>query len=301
MPDKDKPLPVNVDIRAKAEAKLSIETRIPEKSSGRFVDAITDILSPYAERRGLKGDQLRLQREDVALQIVMKARDRIVLEAKEYKFIPTKILIPLLEAASLEEPDAIEMQGRWANLLASSATGIKVEPRYVSILKELSRSQADLLEQMAFRNNDPDIIVTDPEFFSVFVRFHDAWLDLDWRFFRRTIQNIIEDYNGRFDEEFFYAIYEQLHQPGCIEVELEAGSLELDPATNIYRPGIDDVDLEILSSLGLITEVCKTIDSNEVRELILMKYYFINQLGVEFLCACRNISYEKYQQQKKIS
>ena len=59
--------PVNVDIGAKVEAKLNVKTEVPAKSVGRLVDALTDIIRPFSEARGLKADALRLQREEVAI------------------------------------------------------------------------------------------------------------------------------------------------------------------------------------------------------------------------------------------
>jgi hypothetical protein len=36
------------------------------------VDALTDIIRPFSERRGLKGDQIRLQREEVLVEVARK-------------------------------------------------------------------------------------------------------------------------------------------------------------------------------------------------------------------------------------
>jgi hypothetical protein len=48
------PLPVNIDVGVKAEAKFDVKTEIPAKSTGRLVDALTDIIRPFSEARGLK-------------------------------------------------------------------------------------------------------------------------------------------------------------------------------------------------------------------------------------------------------
>jgi len=42
------------------------------------------------------------------------------------------------------------MIDRWANLLASAAQEVKVQPRFVGILDELAGSQAECLERLAF-------------------------------------------------------------------------------------------------------------------------------------------------------
>ncbi|TLP49325.1 hypothetical protein FDK21_06915 [Cohaesibacter sp. CAU 1516] len=97
---------VSIDIGASAKISASVETKIPEKSSGRVVDALTDIIRPFSESRGLKADQIRLQREDVLIKIASKARDRALLENFDLKPVPNKFLIPFLEKASLEDIDS---------------------------------------------------------------------------------------------------------------------------------------------------------------------------------------------------
>jgi hypothetical protein len=60
---------LSVDLAARAEAKLEVKTEVPAASAERLVDALTDIIRPFTERRGFKADLLRLQREEVAIQI----------------------------------------------------------------------------------------------------------------------------------------------------------------------------------------------------------------------------------------
>jgi uncharacterized Zn finger protein len=136
-----------------ASAKLEVKTRVPAKSTGRLIDALTDIIRPFTEARGLKADQIRLQREDVAIQIAQKARERLASKS-EVKPVPLKVLIPPLEKGSLEEPNDGEMIERWSALLASAAEGEPVEPRLVSILGELSGRQAKFLRDLALLRVD---------------------------------------------------------------------------------------------------------------------------------------------------
>ncbi|HEX8662463.1 MAG TPA: hypothetical protein VF744_00365 [Beijerinckiaceae bacterium] len=120
MNDKAPKSPLNVDLGAKAEAKLEIKAEVPTTTVGRFVDAVTDVFRPFSERRGLRGDQIRLQREDVLIEIAKKAKQRLEIENKPLNPVPNKFLVPFMEKASLGDPtDTIcEM---WANLLASAA------------------------------------------------------------------------------------------------------------------------------------------------------------------------------------
>jgi hypothetical protein len=140
-------LPVKIDISAKAS--LEVKADIPTTSVGRFVDAITDIMRPLSEYRGLKGDLLRLQREDVAFEIAKRAQARIALEKRDPKPIALKTLIPLLEKGSQEAPDDDFMIDRWATLLSSAATEDSVPPRFVNLMGEINRRQALLLLDVA--------------------------------------------------------------------------------------------------------------------------------------------------------
>src|SRR6266853_1629328 len=101
MSERDRKLPLSVDIGVKAN--LEIKAEVPKQSAGRLVDALTDIFRPFTEARGLKADQIRLQREDVLFEIAKKARARAVLEEVELHPVPTKLLVPFIEKASLED------------------------------------------------------------------------------------------------------------------------------------------------------------------------------------------------------
>lgn len=54
---------VNLEFDASAKVAVDIKTEIPSESSGRLLDAITDLIRPFSERRGLEADRLRLERE----------------------------------------------------------------------------------------------------------------------------------------------------------------------------------------------------------------------------------------------
>lgn len=134
-----------VEISAKAEARLEVSTEIPAESSGRLVDALTDLIRPWSESRGLKADRIRLQREEVLLQIARHTRDRIALEAADIHAIPNKTFVPFLEKASLESDD--EIIDLWQNLLFSNATIRESQrPIFVDILSKMSPTTAKALK-----------------------------------------------------------------------------------------------------------------------------------------------------------
>jgi len=150
----DKPS-VNVDVELSAKAELKAE--VPASSMGRLVDALTDAIRPFTEARGLKADVIRLQREDVLIEIAKRARARLTIEGAEIHPIPIKTLVPLLEKASLENPDDDAMIERWATLLATEASNPGENRRwYIDTLASIDSWQAQLLETIAGAAPDRD-------------------------------------------------------------------------------------------------------------------------------------------------
>lgn len=136
-----------------AQVKAEVKTEIPSASAGRTLDALVDIIRPFTERRGLKADLIRLQREEVALKIARMAQERIEAASASTQPIPNKGLVQLLEHASLEEAGDDTMVAVWAGLLASAAiNGDPSLPRFVSILSQLNGAQARLLERMIWHD-----------------------------------------------------------------------------------------------------------------------------------------------------
>jgi hypothetical protein len=137
--------PVNFDVGIGAKAEIKAE--IPTSSAGRFVDALTDVFRPFSEKRGLKADQIRLQREDVLIEIARKARERLAIENRAPQPLPNKFLVPFLEAASLEDLGDIKLTDMWANLLANTSQNpASKTPVFINILKELTSEEALLFE-----------------------------------------------------------------------------------------------------------------------------------------------------------
>jgi hypothetical protein len=133
---------------------LLVTAKLPAKSSGRLLDALTDIIRPFTERRGLRADMIRLQREEVLIKIGELALDHIQSKGKKIRPIPNKGLVPLLEKASLESLSDKTMIDHWANLLASAALGDHSRlPRHVTILSEINGKQARLLQRIMLRGD----------------------------------------------------------------------------------------------------------------------------------------------------
>jgi hypothetical protein len=246
--------PLKAELAARAEAKLEIQATVPEKSVGRLVDAITDIFRPFSESRGLKADQIRLQREDVAIEIAIKARERLNIEDATIRPVPNKILVPLIEAASCEASDDTYMQNIWANLLASAATEPEVEPRFVGILRELQGTQARALERLALNEAEmfefPKTVLAEAPF------------DLA----SQNLQRIMTDVLSEFDDDT--AI------PYAMDKVEET----------ISRPGGVIVDI-----IGVCRQVTAYLKGHKFDEMIAI-YYHITEMGVRFFQCCHKMS-----------
>jgi hypothetical protein len=143
--------PVSVDVGLSAKASFDVSTEIPSEVSGGLVSALTDIIRPFTEDRGLKADRIRLQRMDVAIQIAQKARQIAEIENLPLNPVPTKLMVPFLEKASTEEPEDETMQARWAALLLSASKSYQAKHlTFVDILSRLSADELKVLEETCF-------------------------------------------------------------------------------------------------------------------------------------------------------
>jgi hypothetical protein len=142
---------LSVDIGAKAtdigaKATLEVKTETPKESTGRALDALVDIIRPFTESRGLRADQIRLQRAEVACEIATIAKRTAELEKLDLNPPPTKFLIPLLEHPSLEDQDK-ELHSRWAAHLLSASTNYQARHlTFIDLLSRLSSQELSLLE-----------------------------------------------------------------------------------------------------------------------------------------------------------
>ena len=171
----DQELPVKVDVGLSAKAEIQVKAEVPQKSAGNFLDAITDIFRPFSEARGLKGDIIRLQREDVLLQIAYKARQRANVEDPE-KPISLKFAVPFLEKASTEDSNS-PLIDWWASLLVEASKNEDAQhPLFVDFLSKMTPREAVLL----------DSVWTDTVIQDVKHEFKDIY-DLTSVLFRRNI------------------------------------------------------------------------------------------------------------------
>ncbi|MBX5191438.1 hypothetical protein HJB86_21390 [Rhizobium sp. NZLR3b] len=148
------PFEVKVDVGAKAELKAEI----PAASTGRLLDALTDIIRPFSEARGLRADQIRLQREDVLIEIARKACRRFELDGTQPKPVPLRLMVPLLERASLTSPSDEVLKDAWSSLLHNTSKGAEANHGiFIDVLSKLDPVHIEFLEFLLSRDkHHPD-------------------------------------------------------------------------------------------------------------------------------------------------
>ncbi len=289
---------VEVSAKAQAVAKISIERKkitketIPEDVSRAKAGAWLTLMSPITEWAGLKGDALkfkrrllRVQQEETLLRVAEAVREKLA-NSQISRPIPRKILVPAIEKASLEDVGDDVMIERWANLLASAAEDVKVQPRFVGILEELAGSQAVCLERVAFNNYEacdfPGVMLSNSP---VDFAEYNVRESLSIRTAGKTVSkkefDVISD-----------RIISAFNAPGVLLANLfldgeDDGALyDFVSESKIH----DEENLSILESLGLVRHAVLdfSIKANDEDEWISIKihYFHLTILGVEFCQVC---------------
>ena len=113
-------------------------------------ELISKLLGPSAEEVGLLlQDRVRQYRLRNQLKVLGKTQQILVESGIEPKSVPLRILVPLLEAASLNDDE--NLSERWATLLANASLGnpsINLYPTFVRILDEISAHDVLILDYM---------------------------------------------------------------------------------------------------------------------------------------------------------
>ena len=129
----------------------------PTTSPAEFTNQLIRFMEKYAgpplhEVSGLATDWLRYVRWKNA----EKLRDCVEKLAAEQgilsptRLVPLKVVIPLLENASLEDDDTL--RNLWAQLLVNAGNAsfqLEITRSYISILRELSAIEAGILNSLA--------------------------------------------------------------------------------------------------------------------------------------------------------
>lgn len=241
--------------------------------------AFSEAVNLFSAEGGLNAESIRFQRKSVTIRILNRAREKIQLKDIVSKVIPNKILVPMLEKASLEENDS-DLIDRWASLFASTSSDPGVNSIIFSdILSSINGDHVRLLDEIA----SPDWKVV-----SKFQMDRDCGIGrgTDWveRIFDGAIQKMMEKLK---DDSCCLSI-KNLHQE--IDIFNLWYTIELfrDPAragmlmheTDKYyfqKP----VVFEVLGNRGLIEKKKLIYEKN------IIVVYAMTELGIEFINAVR--------------
>lgn len=144
---------VEASVKASYHRKKTTTETIPPDVTRAKAGAWLDAISPITEWAGLKGDALRYRRLQLRIQ-QEAALDRLAslirrkIKSKEIESpLPPKILVPALEAASLEDPTSPLIEW-WANLFVAGATGSSIRPYHVDLMKVIGIEEARCLDEI---------------------------------------------------------------------------------------------------------------------------------------------------------
>jgi hypothetical protein len=110
-----------------------------------FADMLEKIAGPAAEEFGLTlKDHVRVFRLKRQIRLFKRVEEMLAEAKMEPGRVPFKLLLPMVENASIEENN--ELQDRWAAMLANAAVNRDVHPSFPEILKQLSEKEVAYLD-----------------------------------------------------------------------------------------------------------------------------------------------------------
>ena len=136
----------------KAAGEIAKATKSGIDASREFGGFISRFISgPLEQGIGIFEDKLKYMRWERQVAIMDKVNRKMAERGLDgpTQTVPLKITIPLLQAASMEDED--DLQELWANLLVNAADKeSEIEPRhaYISLLKDLTNFDAQILEKL---------------------------------------------------------------------------------------------------------------------------------------------------------
>ncbi|WP_273146481.1 hypothetical protein [Oceanicaulis alexandrii] len=261
---------------------------IGENSIDKLVDVFVDVFSPATELVGALGDAVRLGRVEIATQITRRAKEIADTNGMNLVAPPVKFLVPFYEKASLESEDSLIES--WANLLVSASCS-GAETRYVSIMSEISREQAELLVNIFWgrvsgpsNSFDSTLSVLSPDFDGLKVRLSpEFWLRLSRK---------CEESDRPLDT-FVNSLEDLFNRQGFISSGYILGNFTYESYKRhiVYDDQSRLLNKSILLSLGLLErhEVNVSIGQHQSN----LSWMQISDLGVGFLSAC-DVSVAKY-------
>lgn len=129
--------------------EVNIKSSTLEKGLELAKDFVSKLIGPTIEEFGLLlADNIKYFRFRNQVKILLKSRKYVESRKINIKQIPTKILVPLLEQASLEEDE--ELQDKWAKMIVNmsdSETNL-VSNIFPYILSQISKEEFNELNEL---------------------------------------------------------------------------------------------------------------------------------------------------------
>lgn len=296
---------VEAKASAKAEAvvKASYQRKritteiIPPDVTRAKAGAWLTLISPITEWAGLKGDalrhkraQLRLQQE-ASLEALAEAIQKRMERETVVQPLPSKILVPAIEAVSLEDANSPLIEW-WADLLVFGATKQGLRPFLVDLMKAIGTEEATLLEDLwskfsegGFQDNGK----VDSPYFSgllhgIIDRIERTSLEQEKVDRAEGVARTTDARRLKVGTEYI----ERCDEIGtCALISLPNG----DRRAFFYSKGVRaGPSLDVCRSLKILEDYSETIvpflsDQRKVEA----HTYFFSDLGVEFMRACRPV------------
>lgn len=127
----------------------NIEVSLPDVSlPAETIGFLQRVLGPLAEAGDFLSDKIRFYRWKSSLSTIEEANRIAKANGIDPQQIPIKVLVPLLEKASLEEENS-DLTSKWANLLASAARDKEsVRPIFIDILSRLNGFDVKCIDEI---------------------------------------------------------------------------------------------------------------------------------------------------------
>ncbi|MDO7877833.1 Abi-alpha family protein [Hymenobacter sp. ASUV-10] len=146
---------------------ISLNTVLTGAGGSVVVPFVNKLLGPWVDEVGAAiAEHARIYRLQNSINVLKKAQKLAAEAGIDPKQVNLKVLVPLLEGASLE--DNPSLTDKWAALLtnaANPAETVGVKPIYTDILRQLMPEDAQILDQL-FERTELDKMVRhtpDPE------------------------------------------------------------------------------------------------------------------------------------------
>lgn len=146
------------------ESEFNLKSSTIEKGLEIAKDFLDKLISPTIEEVGLLiSDNIKYLRFKSQVRILLKAKDYVEKKKINLKEIPIKILVPLLENASLEENE--KLQDKWSNMLVNMVNSDKNFQNQIFpyILNQISIEEFDSLKEILQKELEFELQVSELE------------------------------------------------------------------------------------------------------------------------------------------